>query len=261
MRPSPQQPILALDHGQHSSPGMGYRKPIIGTSNMDCREGCTPIKAHKASKIYKQSRGLKFFYKRKGIHKKCMEKPSAVAAKNKSQLETAALHAHSDWTRATVHGPIFVYPPKGKQYPFARPDVEIPIVLASWFKGDVMQIIKEALATRAEPNKSDAFTINGQPGDTQPCSNTTNQSASHYYIAARAFAGVVHSNATTIAVFQYSGNYTPSSTAFPNLPDYNNNLAVTSFVRGFRALASTDHLIDVPKSIQTRLFVTISINT
>ncbi|GAB4827424.1 hypothetical protein Ancab_034309 [Ancistrocladus abbreviatus] len=158
-----------------------------------------------------------------------------------------------------------------------------------------MQIIKEALATGAKPNKSDAFTINGQPRDTQPCSNTSifrtvvdhdktyllriinvvmneemffmvadhkltvvgidaayvkpiltkyimitpgqtmdvlitaNQSTSHYYIAARAFAGVVFSNATTTIVFQ--------------------------------ALASTNHPIDVPKSIQTRLFVTISVNT
>ncbi|GAB4827425.1 hypothetical protein Ancab_034310 [Ancistrocladus abbreviatus] len=237
-------------------------------------------------------------------------------------------HAHSDWTRATVHGPIFVYPPAGKGYPFRRPDAEIPIVLASWFKGDVMQIIKQALATGAEPNKSDAFTINGQPGDTQPCSNTSmfrtvvdhgktyllriinaimneemffmvadhkltvvgidaayvkpiltnyimitpgqtmdvlitaNQSPSHYYIAARAYEGVVYSNATTTAVFQYSGNYTPpSSPAFPNLPDYNNSLAATSFVRRFRALATKDHPIDVPKSIQTRLFVTIAVNT
>lgn len=44
----------------------------------------------------------------------------------------------------------------------------------SWFKGDVMAIIDEALATGADPNVSDAFTINGQPGDLYDCSNGVN---------------------------------------------------------------------------------------
>ncbi|KAF7127778.1 hypothetical protein RHSIM_Rhsim11G0091700 [Rhododendron simsii] len=41
---------------------------------------------------------------------------------------------------------------------------------ASWFKGDVMEIIQTALANGGEPNASDAFTINGQPGDLYNCS-------------------------------------------------------------------------------------------
>jgi hypothetical protein len=39
-----------------------------------------------------------------------------------------------------------------------------------WYKGDVMAIIEEALSTGADPNISDAFTINGQPGDLYKCS-------------------------------------------------------------------------------------------
>ena len=38
-------------------------------------------------------------------------------------------HAHSDWTRATVHGPIVILPPIGKSYPFAEPYKEETIVL------------------------------------------------------------------------------------------------------------------------------------
>ena len=41
--------------------------------------------------------------------------------------------------------------------------------VASWFKGDVMAIIDEALTTGGDPNVSDAFTINGQPGDLYEC--------------------------------------------------------------------------------------------
>ncbi|XP_058188873.1 laccase-14-like [Rhododendron vialii] len=81
-------------------------------------------------------------------------------------------HAHSDWSRATVHGPIVVYPEIGTSYPFPKPDAEFSIVLASWFKGDVMQIIESALIGGGETNKSDALTINGQPGDLYNCSKS-----------------------------------------------------------------------------------------
>ncbi|KAK7844303.1 laccase-14 [Quercus suber] len=56
-------------------------------------------------------------------------------------------HAHSDWTRATVHG--------------------------EWFKGDVKEIIDNATATGGDPTLSDAYTINGQPGFPNNCSNDT----------------------------------------------------------------------------------------
>ncbi|CAL5386226.1 unnamed protein product [Camellia sinensis] len=237
-------------------------------------------------------------------------------------------HAHSDWSRATVHGPIIVYPKFGTTYPFPKPYAEFPIVLASWFKGDVMEIIQTALETGAEPNKSDAFTINGQPGDLYNCSKqgtfrilfdygktyllriinsimneevffmvahhnlrvvgmdgayvkpfktnyimitpgqamdvliTANQSPSHYYMAARAYAGVVYDNTTTTAIVQYSGNYTaPSTPLFPNLPNYTDINAATNFTKRLRALASKEHPIDVPKSFNTELFMTISVGT
>ncbi|KAK3230310.1 hypothetical protein Dsin_002191 [Dipteronia sinensis] len=82
-------------------------------------------------------------------------------------------HAHSDWTRATVHGPIVILPALGTTYPFPQPYEEHTIVLGSWFKGDVMSIISEAMYTGGRPNSSDAHTINGQPGDLYPCSNQT----------------------------------------------------------------------------------------
>ncbi|RVW11739.1 Laccase-2 [Vitis vinifera] len=38
-------------------------------------------------------------------------------------------HAHSEWTRATVHGAIVVLPAAGTVYPFPKPDEEEVIVL------------------------------------------------------------------------------------------------------------------------------------
>ncbi|POO00279.1 Copper-resistance protein [Trema orientale] len=82
-------------------------------------------------------------------------------------------HAHSDWSRATVHGPIIILPPIGKTYPFPKPHAEQTIILGSWFNGDVKELIDEALATGGDPNISDAFTINGWPGALYNCSNET----------------------------------------------------------------------------------------
>lgn len=46
-----------------------------------------------------------------------------------SEEGTLWWHAHSDWTRATVHGVIVIYPANGTRYPFPNPYKEVPIVI------------------------------------------------------------------------------------------------------------------------------------
>lgn len=41
-------------------------------------------------------------------------------------------HAHSDWTRATVHGAIIILPKNGTTYPYTKPDEEQTIVLSKY---------------------------------------------------------------------------------------------------------------------------------
>ncbi|XP_022762436.1 laccase-14-like [Durio zibethinus] len=82
-------------------------------------------------------------------------------------------HAHSDWSRATVHGAIKVFPAKGTSYPFHKPDGDQTIVFSSWYKSKVMNVLDEALATGGDPNISDAYTINGEPGNLYNCSKET----------------------------------------------------------------------------------------
>lgn len=79
-------------------------------------------------------------------------------------------HAHSDWTRATVHGLIVIFPKIGRPYPFPKPDAEFPIILGEWFRQDVEAVLLDFMRTGGDPNTSDALTINGQPGDLYPCS-------------------------------------------------------------------------------------------
>lgn len=41
-------------------------------------------------------------------------------------------HAHSDWSRATVHGAIIVYPAIAATYPFSKkPDAEQTLILGT----------------------------------------------------------------------------------------------------------------------------------
>lgn len=38
-------------------------------------------------------------------------------------------HAHSDWSRATVHGAIIILPAVGTNYPYPQPDAQETIIL------------------------------------------------------------------------------------------------------------------------------------
>ncbi|KAG6393011.1 hypothetical protein SASPL_147241 [Salvia splendens] len=86
------------------------------------------------------------------------------------EIGTLWWHAHSDWSRATVHGSLIVYPKEGDAYPFPTPAAEIPIILGEWWKSDIQAVLSEFMASGGDPIISDAFLINGQPGDLHPCS-------------------------------------------------------------------------------------------
>ncbi|GLT62792.1 hypothetical protein SLA2020_354020 [Shorea laevis] len=78
-----------------------------------------------------------------------------------------------------IHGAIVILPELGTKYPFdQQPDDEVVLVLGEWYLGDVKEIIDNATETGGDPKVSDAFTINGQPGFPNNCSNETTYSVS-----------------------------------------------------------------------------------
>ncbi|XVE61989.1 hypothetical protein DITRI_Ditri06bG0082600 [Diplodiscus trichospermus] len=79
-------------------------------------------------------------------------------------------HAHVSWLRATVYGALIIRPRAGSSYPFPKPYKEVPIIFGEWWNANVMDVENQALATGGAPNISDAYTINGWPGDLYPCS-------------------------------------------------------------------------------------------
>ncbi|GJW97898.1 putative laccase [Tanacetum coccineum] len=79
-------------------------------------------------------------------------------------------HAHSDWSRATIHGLIYILPRLGTTYPFRQPDAEVPVIIGEWWNDDIQNVFEEFMSSGADPANSDALTINGQPGDLYNCS-------------------------------------------------------------------------------------------
>lgn len=239
-------------------------------------------------------------------------------------------HAHVSWLRATVHGAIVIYPKKGSSYPFPKPRDEATIVLGEWWNSNPMDVVTQADVTGAAPNVSDAYTINGQPGDLYPCSNldtfklpvkfgetyllrivgaalntelffkiadhefvvvavdasytkpyqtdliliapgqttdillTANRDPGQYYMAARAYSSselATFDNTTTTAILQYDSS-TPafqSAPLLPSLPAYNDTAAVTEFTTTLRSLASLEHPIEVPQTIDENIITTVGL--
>ncbi|XP_049393373.1 LOW QUALITY PROTEIN: laccase-1 [Solanum stenotomum] len=88
-----------------------------------------------------------------------------------NQRGTLWWHAHLSWQRATVYGAFIIYP-RTRPYPFsASTEAEIPIIFGEWWNGEIEDIENDMKLYGSGPNSSDAYTINGLPGPSYPCSN------------------------------------------------------------------------------------------
>lgn len=58
-------------------------------------------------------------------------------------------HAHSDWTRVTVHGAIVILPKEGTTFPFSKPDDEEVLILCEYTqnKNTFFSKIKKIMAS------------------------------------------------------------------------------------------------------------------
>ncbi|PKA50684.1 Laccase-3 [Apostasia shenzhenica] len=89
----------------------------------------------------------------------------------RGQEGTLWWHAHSSWLRATVYGALIIRPKEDSSYPFVKPKKEFSVILGEWWDQNPMEVVRAATITGASPDISDAFTVNGQPGDLYNCSS------------------------------------------------------------------------------------------
>lgn len=103
------------------------------------------------------------------------------------------------------------------------------------------------------------------PGQTMDVLVTANQSPSQYYmLISPYYDGALYDFDESIAtaVWQYNGNYTlPSTPSYPaNPPHYDDVSATRTFTEGLRSLANKEYPIDVPHEIDSRMYITLSMN-
>ncbi|XP_017980838.1 PREDICTED: putative laccase-9 [Theobroma cacao] len=89
------------------------------------------------------------------------------------EIGTLWWHAHSDWTRGSVHGAFVILPAENETYPFPTPDADQTIILQSWYNRDYKELIDEATSNGTPVASPDAYAINGHLGDTYTCANET----------------------------------------------------------------------------------------
>ncbi|KAJ4761517.1 Laccase [Rhynchospora pubera] len=90
-------------------------------------------------------------------------------------------------------------------------------------------------------------------------------SPSRYYMAARPYNGnslVPFDQTVATAILEYRTNMNTFSTMplFASLPGIDDTNAATAFTNGLRSLASWDHPVDVPKTIDEHMYIAIAVN-
>ncbi|PRQ56865.1 putative laccase [Rosa chinensis] len=75
--------------------------------------------------------------------------------------------------RFTVQGQeaLIIHPKQGDSYPFPTSNRQATLLLGEWWDANPIDVVRRATLTGAAPNVSDAYTINGQPGDLYNCSS------------------------------------------------------------------------------------------
>ncbi|KAJ6331588.1 hypothetical protein OIU76_010048 [Salix suchowensis] len=135
------------------------------------------------------------------------------------------------------------------------------MIAGEWWNANVVDVETQALATGTQPNNSDAFTINGLPGDLYPCSQNTDQEVGSYYMAANAYvsdAGVPFNSTATRGIVVYEGAPTTASPIMPLMPAFNDTPTAHKFFTTITGLAGGPHWVPVPHQIDEHMFVTVN---
>ncbi|KAJ4704540.1 Laccase [Melia azedarach] len=209
-----------------------------------------------------------------------------------NQEGTLWWHAHVSWLRATVYGALIIRPREGHKYPFPKPDKEVPILLGEWWNANVIDVANQATISGGGPNVSDAYTINGRPGDLYPCSQnktyklTVEQGKTYLLRIINAalnnqlFYKIANHKMTVVAVdASYTNPYVtdvvviaPGQTVdvllkadqrllpiMPILPNFNDTPTAHKFYSNLTGLVNGPQWVPVPRDVDEHMFVTVGL--
>ncbi|GLT29850.1 hypothetical protein SLA2020_046900 [Shorea laevis] len=91
------------------------------------------------------------------------------------EIGTLWWHAHSDWSRATVHGAFVILPPTDEiqDTPYRFPNHTL--VFSTWYNQDLKEISDIIAANGSAIANATGYTLNGLPGDQVICGNVSEQ--------------------------------------------------------------------------------------
>ncbi|KAA8518976.1 hypothetical protein F0562_016250 [Nyssa sinensis] len=124
-----------------------------------------------------------------------------------------------------------------------------------WWDANVIDVENQALVSGGAPNISNAFTINGQPGDLYPCSSNAYYMAAHPYASA---AGVLFDNTTTTGIIVYDGA-TSLTPKMPVLPAFNDTPTAHKFYSNLTELVHGPYWTPVPLNVDEHMFITVGL--
>ncbi|GLU16438.1 hypothetical protein SLE2022_328720 [Rubroshorea leprosula] len=89
------------------------------------------------------------------------------------EIGTLWWHAHSDWSRATVHGAFVILPPTDEiqDTPYRFPNHTL--VFSTWYNQDLKEISDTIAANGSAIANATGYTLNGLPGDQVICGNVS----------------------------------------------------------------------------------------
>ncbi|GKU90799.1 hypothetical protein SLEP1_g4750 [Rubroshorea leprosula] len=90
-----------------------------------------------------------------------------------NEIGTLWWHAHSDWSRATIHGAFVILPPPDElqDSPYQFPSHNL--IFSTWFNQDVKEISDIIAQNGTNIAEAAGYTLNGFPGDQVTCNNVS----------------------------------------------------------------------------------------
>ncbi|CAM0908410.1 unnamed protein product [Alopecurus aequalis] len=101
------------------------------------------------------------------------------------------------------------------------------------------------------------------PGQTMDVLLTADQPVGKYYIASKPYTSNIRlafSNGTASAILHYKGSPATARTVGPNLPPNAADDVAIAYTAQLRSLNSPQHPVDVPKTVDKHMLITIAVN-
>ncbi|KAG6419973.1 hypothetical protein SASPL_116487 [Salvia splendens] len=185
-------------------------------------------------------------------------------------------HAHSAWSRNSVHGAIVILPSARETYPFPKPHAMFPSSL-TWEPPVRVRCSSSTNAATGTSSPEPSLIASAAPASlpdfcTGPLETSDFAWPDHRFDSRSQPAAKpllhggpnicqwwrIRDNIPATGIIEYVGNYKPPpSPLLPSFPEYNDSAASIGFTDQLKSLGNN---VDIPKEVDETFFYTLSVN-